>query len=455
MAPELSRFAWVRRALVTSAVGLLLALVVLGESPTLTRSAAAANGRARVRFWHMWTAEWKVVVDRVVERFNHSQSQYWVDALSVPPAGAESKFLLAVVGGDPPDVMAQWQNVIPTWAGSGMLTPLDSLMSGEDRAVFEREAFPVAKKIGSYQGHLYGMAIGVNTRALYYRRDQLREAGVDPEHLPATLEGLFELGRKLDRFDQDGNLTRLGFQVPTLDYYAPLFGGGFYDEGTGQLLLDSDANRRALSYVIARRDELGLDRVTRFDSAQNAGFGLEWPFVTGSVSMTVDGQWRVEQLAKYAPGLDYGVVPLPPAEGGRPLAGFATGNFMIVPRGAKQAAGAWALIRFWSGLSEPEQAAELHTWGGWLPGVRRVAEAAPFQAYVRKYPQLAGFLRVLPSPALQTAPPVPFQTYLLDRALAADQNASRGTVSPDAALAQLKREVQREQERRKSLGHAE
>ena len=455
MAPERSRFGWLRRALVTSALGGLLALALLGESPTSTRSAAAAPGRLRVRFWHMWTAEWKVVVDRVVERFNQSQSQYWVDALSVPPAGAESKFLLAVVGGDPPDVMAQWQSVIPTWAGSGMLTPLDSLMSPEDRALFEREAFPVAKKIGSYQGHLYGMAIGVNTRALYYRRDQLREVGIDPEQLPSTLEGLFELGRKLDRFDQSGNLTRLGFQVPTLDYYAPLFGGGFHDEATGQLLLDSDANRRALSSVIAEREKLGLDRVTRFDSAQNAGFGLEWPFVTGSVSMTVDGQWRVEQLAKYAPGLDYGVVPLPPAQGGQPLAGFATGNFMIVPHGAKEAAGAWALIRFWAGLADAQQAAELHTWGGWLPGVRRVAEAAAFQAYVQRYPQLAGFMRVLPSPALQTAPPVPFQTYLLDRVGAADQNASRGMLSPQAALAQLEREVQDERARRRNLGHAQ
>lgn len=446
-----------RRGLIALALGAALLVYVLGDPVGATPTAIAAPGRIKVRFWHMWTAEWKLVVDRIVERFNQRQSQYWVEALSIPPAGAvgaESKFLLAAVGGDPPDVMAQWQNVIPTWASSGMLTPLDDLMSAQDRAVFERDAYPVAKKIGSYGGRLYGMAIGVNTRALYYRKDQLREAGLDPENLPTTLEGIFELGRKLDRFDAGGNLTRLGFQPPGLELYAPLFGGGFYDEQNGRLLLDSEANLRALEYVVTQRAALGMERVTRFDSAQNAGFGLEWPFVSGSISMTVDGQWRVEQLAKYAPHLDYGVVPVPPAAGGQPLAGFATGNFMIVPRGAKQAAGAWALIRFWSGLAEPEQAAELHAWGGWLPGIRAVAQSEAFQGHVHQYPQLGSFMQLLPSAGLQTAPPTPAQTFLLDRARVADQNASRGTLSPSAALAQLRREVEDEQARRRSLGHA-
>src|SRR5262249_36728222 len=99
---------------------------------------AYGEQRIKVRFWHMWTAEWKTVVERIVERFNRSQSQYEAVALSVPPAGAESKLLLAAVGGDPPDVMAEWQNVIPTWAKAGMLTPLDALMSESDRATFQR-----------------------------------------------------------------------------------------------------------------------------------------------------------------------------------------------------------------------------------------------------------------------------------------------------------------------------
>ena len=87
--------------------------------------------RVPVRFWHMWTAEWKDVVDRIVDRFNESQDRYEVMPLSVPGTAADSKFLLSVAGGAPPDVMAQWNQVIPKWAESGLIIPLNSLMSPE------------------------------------------------------------------------------------------------------------------------------------------------------------------------------------------------------------------------------------------------------------------------------------------------------------------------------------
>ncbi len=407
----------------------------------------------QVRFWHMWTAEWKVVVDRIVERYNSSQDRYEVVALSVPPTGAESKFLLAVVGGDPPDVMAQWQNVIPTWADSGLILPLDGLMSPEDRATFDRDAYPVVKKIGTYRGHLYGLAIGVNTWACYVRLDHLRDAGLDPAALPTTLEDLVAWGRRLDRFDRAGNLTRLGFLPQWLMLYAPLFAGGFYDEASGELTLDTAPNRRALAYGVAQRQKLGIDRVTRFDSAQNAGFGVEWPFAAGALSMTVDGQWRVEQLAKYAPTLPYRVIPVPPPSGGVERAGYANGNFMIVPRGAKQARGAWEFIRYWSGLEDPAAAAEFYTWGGWLPALPAVARAPAYQRYLERYPQFRTFLDLMPSEHLATVPPVPFQTYLLDRIEAADQAAARGALAPSAALGRLAQEIEQERARRKELGH--
>jgi multiple sugar transport system substrate-binding protein len=450
-----------RRALVALALLGVVLVLFRGERASSAASAVAASSRAtrgprvQVRFWHMWTAEWKSVVDRIVARFNETQSTYEVVALSVPPAGAESKLLLAAVGGDPPDVMAEWQNVIPTWAKSGLLAPLDELMSEQDRATFARDAYPVVKRLGTYRGHLYGLTIGVNAWACYYRVDHLREIGADPGKLPDTLEELVAMGGRLNRFDAQGDLVRLGFlQQPFLPLlnFAPLFGGGFYDEQKQELTLNTPENLRALTFLVEQRRALGIERAIRFDSAQNAGFGLEWPFVTGSVSITVDGQWRVEQLAKYAPNLEYVVAPVPPPKGGKALAGFANGNFMIVPRAARNTAGAWAFIRFWSGLESPRAAAELYTWGGWLPGVRGVAAAPAFVDYLHHYPQFQSFIELLPSENQQTLPPVAFQTFLLDRIRAADEGAARGLLTPRAALERLEREVNEERARQRSVG---
>src|SRR5512137_1096284 len=57
--------------------------------------------RKPVRFWHMWTANWKDVVEDICKRFNESQTEYEVIPLSVPGQASDSKFLLAVAGGDP------------------------------------------------------------------------------------------------------------------------------------------------------------------------------------------------------------------------------------------------------------------------------------------------------------------------------------------------------------------
>jgi len=416
-------------------------------------------GRIPVRFWHMWTGEWKDVVDRIVARYNASQDKYEVVALSVPSAGADSKFLLGVVGGDPPDVMAQWNAVIPTWAENRLLLPLDELMTPEERDRFDREAYPIVKKLGTYKGHLYGLTTGINIWACYYLPAQFREAGLDPDHFPRTLEELQAEADRLTRRDKAGNITRIGFLPNTFLMYAPLFGGGFYDWQHGRLTIDTPANLRALTYLAEERRKLGYDNVVRYEAGLNGTNvqtgGIEWPFISGAYSITVDGQWRVEQIGKYAPNLDYRIAPLPPPAGGKRYGGRSNGNFMIIPRGSKQPEGAWDFVKFWSGLSHPERAAEFYTWGGWLPLSPAIAEAPAYQAYLRKYPQFRQFLTILSSPNIEPLPPVPYQVFLNDRISSTEDSVVRGTIAPEAALKTLTADVEQERARRREMGYAE
>ena len=92
-----------RRVRWTVAVLAAVALVALFAAPSASPTEPKYPRRIPVRLWHMWTAEWAVVVERICQRFNESQDTYEVIPLSVPAQGADSKFLLAAVGGDPPD----------------------------------------------------------------------------------------------------------------------------------------------------------------------------------------------------------------------------------------------------------------------------------------------------------------------------------------------------------------
>jgi multiple sugar transport system substrate-binding protein len=410
--------------------------------------------RIPVRFWHMWTAEWKDVVDRIVVRFNESQDVYEVLPLSVPMNAANSKFLLAVAGGDPPDVMAQWNPVIPKWAESGLLVRLDELMTAPEWEDFQQTAYPAVKKIGIYQGHLYGVTTGLNAFAAYCRVADLRAAGLDPAEFPDTLEGLYAWGDKLNQFDARGNLTRLGFFPLAFYYLVPGFGKGFCDWDTGEVLINTADNLRALEFLVEQRRRLGFDNVIRFQAGLALGIGdAAWPFITGAHAIAMDGQWRVEQIGKYAPRLEYITAPIPPPEGGNKDFGFVNGNFMIIPVGAKCVPGAWEFIKFWSGIENPDRAAEFYTWGGWLPLNPAIAEAPIYRKYVEDHPQFQTFLDLMPSDNMQPLPQVPYQVYLFDRIIRTDDSAMRGTLTPKEALDRLEKEVADEVASRQAVGY--
>jgi len=448
-APKAGRALWALAVVAAATLALSFAI----QSPNRRKFPR----RTPVRFWHMWTAEWKVVVDRIADSFNASQDTYELIALSVPGQAANSKFLLAVAGGDPPDCMAQWNPVIPMWADSKLLVRLNTLMTPAEWADFQTNTYPIARKIGMYKGDLYGVTTGLNLWACYYRLDHLEAAGLDPNDFPKTLEELVDVwAPKLHRRDENGSLVRMGFMPKGWSLYVPGFGGGFWNWAKpSDLTIDTPENLRALRYLVEQRERLGFDNVLRFEAGLQSGFGIDWPFISGQYSILLDGQWRVEQLARHAPEVRYGTAPVPPPAGGKANYGWSNGNFMIIPKGARCPAGAWAFIKFWSGLAEPARAAEFYTWGGWLPLSDKIAAAPAYRQYVRKHPQFQTFLDILPSENVHPTPPVPFQDYLADRIKQADETAMRGTLTPEETIRRLVREIETERRRRREFGHGD
>ncbi|VGO21327.1 extracellular solute-binding protein [Pontiella sulfatireligans] len=427
--------------------------------------------REPVVFWHMWTTEWKVIVDDICTRFNESQDVYEVIPLSLPKGVADSKFLLAAAGGEPPDCMAEWHQVVPQFANSKLILPLDEIMTAEELATFRSQAYPIAQKISAFNGRPYCMPLALDVRACYYRLDHLHQAGLIPASAPArvatqaefeelravlpqTLEELTEWGRKLNVFDSKGRLVRLGFIPQWFRMFASVFGGGFYDWENNELLISTPENLQALTFLAEQQKAIGFDRMERFLSSLTTSHGADWPFATGKRSVSIDGQWKVQQLHKFAPDIPYMTTPIPPPKsGGKKMAGWVHGNFMTFPKGAKNTAGAWAFTLFWTGQDNPERASEFYTRAGWLPPSPAIAETRRYRAYVREHPQFQTFIDILASPNIESTPPVPFQLQLYDLIKRADESAMRGSLTPEQALRKLNDEVDEILNRRKEFGH--
>lgn len=413
--------------------------------------------RKPVRFWHRWQGDWEKQVKKIVDEFNKSQSEYEVIPVSVPGSGSEAKFILGVVGGDSPDLMSMASGGLPNLASNGFLTKLEDLMTPEERKRFFEDSYPAIRETGMYKGSCYGITIGADLMALYVNDDQVREAGFDPDHLPQTLEGLEAMGLKLNRYDAKGKLTRLGFLLTDLGYVCRMFGGGFDVLPDGSVKFDTPENRRALEDMVAFRKKVGFENVVRFQAGLNDIEGAaSWAFMHGDLSITYDGQWRVEELRKFKPDMKYRVIPIPPPrEGGTPLGGSVGGNYMIVPISAKEKQGAWEFLKFWTGLDNPDRAAKFYNMGGWLPYSPAVANSPTFQKWLKENPQFQAFLDILASPNCKPPAPIPNQNFLNDLITRAEDQAVRGALTPKQALAELESRFLEERRKRRALGYDE
>jgi ABC-type glycerol-3-phosphate transport system substrate-binding protein len=264
------------------------------------------------------------------------------------------------------------------------------------------------------------------------------------------------MGLKLNRYDAKGNLTRLGFLLKDLNYVSHYFGGGFYVNGD-KIELDTPQNLRALRAIVDYRKKIGFENVLRFQAGLNDIEGAaSWAFMQGDLSVAYDGQWRVEELRKYKPDLDYRVVPLPPPRvGGTPLGGRVGGNYMIVPVSAKQKDGAWQFLKFWTGLDDPDRAATFYNMGGWLPYSPAVAASPTFQRWLKRDPQFKAFLDILASPNCKAPPPVANLQFLDDQIQRAEDSAVAGEETPEQALKELDGKYRDEMAKRKALGYEE
>jgi multiple sugar transport system substrate-binding protein len=430
---------------------LLVALAVAAAvRPTTGTRWQVPAGRSEVVFWHFWGGAYRPVVEEICDRFNRSQQEFFVRPVAMPGSNLDLKFFLSVAGGDPPDVLNQDDPIVADWAHRDALVPLDELAAEGEVAKLAAWLFPAARQIGSYEGRLYALCNGLDVRALYYNADVLDAFGLSP---PRTLD---ELDSAADRIAAAGGnqpRERYGYlpDPRRIWSWGIVFGGSFYDSRSGQVTADSEPIVAALDWMASYSRRYGADEVARFRKGDQALPGAAFPLFEGRYAMIMDGQWRVPQIddvraaarRRGRPEPRYGVVPLPPPEGGVANAGWVNGNFFVVPRGARNPRGAWAFMKFWSGFGGHEsEAARACAAGGWIPASHEVVEHPLFQEYLRRLPMFATFVELAASPHQVPTPAVPAAQYFQDEIIRAAEDAMYKLTPPREALDGAARRVQ-------------
>jgi multiple sugar transport system substrate-binding protein len=223
------------------------------------------------------------------------------------------KTLLAAQQGNAPDVLIVDNPVVSTLAEAGVLTTTDE--SHVDTA----QASPNLLAAGQSGGKTYGMPIGANTLALYYNKDVLEAAGVDP----ASVRDWASLNSALAKVKAAGKkgitFSAIGTEEGSFQFLPWFWGAG------AQLTdLSSD---KAVSAVALWKDWLKKGYAP--NSVINNTQTTSWQeFATGQYAFAENGTWQLANARKA--GFGYGTIPIPAASGG-PAPAPTGGEFVTVP----------------------------------------------------------------------------------------------------------------------------
>ncbi|MFH1498560.1 MAG: ABC transporter substrate-binding protein [Verrucomicrobiota bacterium] len=356
--PVVSRSAFTRTASAISAPLRLCVKISTLSVVLLSAFTPATAEPIRITYWEKWSGFEADAMRAVVDQFNAAQDRVFVDFVSM--SQIDRKLIVATAGGDPPDVAGIWFAQLSSFADRAALTPLDPFIERDhDRPAdtWLTETYPpVFAGMQRYRGHVYALISAPATNALYWNKTAFSEAGLDPEKPPRTLAELNAFSRRLTRRHADtGALLRTGFlpQEPGWFSYAypAWFGGQLVDEHGDIAIARDPANLAAARWERGFAETLGADQLKRFTSGFGAFASAQQAFFTGDVAMVFQGVWFDRFIAKFSPGLDYGVAPWPEATGrepGPPGQAFtlADADLLVIPRGAKHPEAAWEFIRF-------------------------------------------------------------------------------------------------------------
>lgn len=333
------------------------------------------NADGTVRLW--CRAATVVGVRQIVDAFNASQDGVQVEVTPVLDGQYVTKLATAIRGGNVPDIVDIDDINSMLFIYRDSFTDLTPLVEQLD---FVDQLNPGQLALAVRDGRNYGIPYIADNSALFYNTELFDKAGLDPLESTKDFDGLLTAARAIGGLDDatygwsiDANAAGiLGFVVQP-NIWAAKAPNVVGDVGsqTGSIE-DNDAVRRTFGFYQTMWKE-GLMPKGNF-----AGDGARWgaDFREGTVGL-FPANFSVAVLSA-TPQMQEktGVVLLPGPDGGR--ATFAGGDNLCIPRGARNASGAWQFAKF--ALDLPQQT-NLPA-GGYIP----VRADAATEEYREKFP---------------------------------------------------------------------
>ncbi len=399
--------------------------------------AGCKSGTTLATFWTSHTPPDSDSLKHVIDTYNGQSTVGCVKMVQVPGSETDvTKLMTAVRGGSGPDVYMLDRFTVAERAAAGVLTDLTKYGAGN----LSSKYVDFAWKEATFQGKPYALPLDTDVRALWYRKDLLKAAGVDitpldPANGPVTIDQVRTMANKVNQQDASGAYNVIGF-VPWVDQgwhytWGFDFGGSFFDSGTCKVTPNDPKIVSAFTTMFgdwakALGPEKAQTWVSSFLPPNNPP--QQWPFLTGKTAFIITGDWPLNWVKQYKPDLQYGVTYIPVPKTGDTPSTWAGGWSLVIPTGAKHADAGYDFMKY---LAGPDGMKTYVTETQHLPTWKALGSDASL------YQGDHVFFATKLLPVAKSRPPIPVGAFYWDQLSTAQDAVVRQSATADKALADV------------------
>jgi multiple sugar transport system substrate-binding protein len=369
---SLSRRTFLKAAGVSS-VGALLAACVPANAPAAPAGQSGVTS-GEVVFWFPFEEQGKYIED-AFNKAGLGITAKW----QLGEYDDSTKTMASLAAGNPPPVsfLGRWQH--PDLAARNAILELDDFI--ETLSTFKWEnLWKRLQGEALFRGKKYVIPYTTDTRALFYNKEVMADAGLDPEKPPTTWESLHEMALKVVKKDVADRLDRVGF-TPTFGN-PPVFvlfftllwctGGSEVNEDRTQATVATANGEEIMVFIKQLMDDQGgYEAAGAFTKALTLAEGVD-AFSAGKVAFAMNGNWAPKNYTKYSPDLQYGMIPGPAFEKYGIPANYDGGGGWYLFKEGKNLEAAYKLVEF---VIEQEFMIKLCDAWGALPSRSDAGEA--------------------------------------------------------------------------------
>ena len=283
-----------------------------GTPETSKSGVPSGSERTEIVYWQYYYETKANLMNELIKEFEAANPDIKVTQQTFPYENYNTKVAASVPTGKGPNVINLYYGWLPSYIEAGYLQPLPGSAFSAEKV--EKEFLPLVDA-AKFDGKYYAIPTAVRSLALFYNKDLFKEAGLDPENPPQTLEEMVDAAKKLTKYDKNGNFTQVGmsFQLTGQMHHwireilFRQFGGAPYSEDGKTVTYNSDACAKALQFAtdLQTKDKFGMPNFMTDDVTA---------FKAGAMAMNIDGSFRLGTLAS-VPELHYGVSEIPSYNG--------------------------------------------------------------------------------------------------------------------------------------------